>query len=895
MMSHILPFDVHQNESAREIGGKGLNLCRLRRSGFRVPPGFCVSISAFDDMLAANPALSAVIDGWFAGQRNHEAVRAAWEVAAWPEALSEQLTRAVAELDPAEPLAVRSSAIVEDSAQFSFAGQFETKLGITGGDALRLALKACWASLCSETLRQHAKDHGLKRHDLKMAVVVQTMIRPRVAGVLFTVDPMSQNRERLRIEANYGLGEALVSGDITPDSVVVDKVSGAVIAQEIAHKASQLHYDGGAVVNRLVPESLRDAPSLSAADIGKLTREARLIEAWAGKPQDIEWAFDGENLYIVQSRDITTLADIDSTLFMAQVITGSWTRENMSERFYKTNTPFTISTLYPALEKGLEATFDRIGIRADRSSFGPLIRVFYGRPYLNKSLVAHALKGVKVDKTQMEAVLGKRENIGFNPRLPLIAVGVLRMISKGFKDWEVFQREALDPLVIPSEADLGAQTLPELRRSLETLLKTFGRYWVVHMINVRCADFCQKIIRMLLGRIHATEEEAFDAFCRLSAGFAENITFDSDAELHRISRLILKKPYLAEALGSGSHAAFKRALSIDPAGPEVTTRFDRFIERFGNKLVHQEFHDRQWRDDPELVWQHIAAAMNGGDEDPKERVLAKAKEREQAYAATLSRFKGPRGFVLRPVFNFIYRKMCDYIPARENDQFHFGKLVYVMRRTLIHMGKLLVAGGVLADENDIFFLELEKIPATAEDAADLKGYVARQRALFARYEAMDIPHDINGDAKPAHGSNAQSGWTGYGVSKGIVTAIASIAHEPSELNSVGNGHILVTHSTNPAWTPAFGRIAALVTESGGMLSHGAIMAREYGIPAVLGVRGATSLIASGDAITVNGTEGHVSHALVALRPETEEPTKARQAARPTEGLPAELETQLSES
>ncbi|WP_420475536.1 PEP/pyruvate-binding domain-containing protein [Noviherbaspirillum sp. ST9] len=866
MTPYILPFDSHRNEAAREIGGKALNLCRLRRNGFRVPPGFCVSVLAFDAMLAANPPLSALIDRWFAGLTSHETVRAAWEAAAWPEVLSEEIDRAVAGLDPAEPLAVRSSAIVEDSKQFSFAGQFETKLGIAGGDACRRALKSCWASLCSEVLRQHAIDHALTRHDLKMAVVVQTMIRPRVAGVLFTVDPMSQDRDRLRIEANYGLGEALVSGDITPDSVVVDKVSGAVIAQEIAHKASHLRYERGSVVDRPVPECLRDVLSLSAGDIGKLAHEARRIEAWAGRPQDIEWAFDGENLYIVQSRDITTLADIDSSLFTPQVIEGSWTRENMSERFYKVNTPFTISTLYPALEKGLEATFNRIGIRADKSSFGPLIRVFYGRPYLNKSLVAHALKGIKVDKTQMEAVLGKRENMGFNPRLPLIAIGVLRMISEGFKDWEAYQREALDPLVVPSEAELAAKSLPALRQLLDAQLKIFEQYWVVHMINVRCADFCQKIIRMLLGCVHASEEEAFDAFCRLSAGFAENITFDSDAELHRISRLILKKPNLATALVSGSHAAFQRALGADPAGPEIAARFDRFIARFGFKLEHQEFHDRQWRDSPELVWQHIAAAMNGQDEDPKTRVLKKVKEREHAFAATLSRFKGPLGFVLRPVFKSIYRKMCDYIPARENDQFHFGKLVYVMRRTLIHTGKRLVESGVLAGEDDIFFLELEKIPASTDGAVDLKGYVARQRALFAHYEAMDIPYDINDDAKPAQGANARAGWTGYGVSKGIVTATASIAHDPSELNSVGDGCILVTHSTNPAWTPAFGRIAALVTESGGMLSHGAIMAREYGIPAVLGVRGATSLIATGDAITVNGTEGRVRPAPASLRP-----------------------------
>jgi rifampicin phosphotransferase len=882
MMPYILPFDSHQSETAWDIGGKGLNLCRLRRSGFRVPAGFCVNVSTFDEMLSANPLLSAVIDRWFSGQESYKAVQAAWRIAAWPKTISQELDRAVSTLDPAEPLAVRSSAIVEDSAQFSFAGQFDTKLGITGSDALRSAINACWASLCSEMLRQHAIDHGLKRHDLKMAVVVQTMIRPRVAGVLFTVDPMSQNRERLRIEANYGLGEALVSGDITPDSIVVDKVSGAVITQDIAHKTSHLLYEGGAVVDRPVLQSLRDAPCLSAGDIEKLTDEARRIEAWAGKPQDIEWAFDGENLYIVQSRDITTLADIDSTLFTPQTISGSWTRENMSERFFKVNTPFTISTLYPALEKGIEATFHRIGILPD-TSFGPLIRVFYGRPYLNKSLVVHALKGVKVDNTQMEAVLGKRENIGFNPRLPLIAIGVLRMISQGFKDWEVFQRESLDPLVITSEAQLGAQTLPELRQSLEVQLKIFERYWVVHMINVRCADFCQKIARMLLGRVHATKEQAFDAFCRLSAGFAENITFDGDAELHRISRLILQKPHLAKALDSGSHAAFKQALNADLAGPEITARFDRFIERFGNKLVHQEFHDRQWRDDPELVWQHIAAAMHGEDEDPKERVLKKAKEREQAYAATLSRFKGPLGFALRPVFNFIYRKMCDYIPARENDQFHFGKLVYSMRRTLIHMGKRLVQIGALTDEDDIFFLELEKIPATAEGATDLKSYIARQRALFARYETMDIPHDINDDTKPTQDSNAQAGWTGSGVSKGIVTATASIVHEPSQLNGVGKGLILVTHSTNPAWTPAFGRIAALVTESGGMLSHGAIMAREYGIPAVLGVRGATSLIASGEVITVNGAEGRVSPAPAARRLDTAEAKENAPAYTPEQG------------
>jgi pyruvate,water dikinase len=889
--SNILRFDAHTHETAKDIGGKGLNLCRLRRSGFRVPPGFCVRVSAYDDMLAANPRLRATIDGWFTGQQTAEAVRAAWQAAAWPESLSQAIDQAVAELDPAQPLAVRSSAIVEDSAQFSFAGQFDTRLGISGADALRRALAACWASLCNPTLHRHAIDHGLERHDLRMAVVVQTMIRPRVSGVLFTVDPLSQNRQRLRIEATYGLGEALVSGDITPDSVVVDKLSRTVVAQEIARKTSQLVYANGAVVEQAVPDALRDTPSLSANDISQLTEQARLIEAWAGRPQDIEWAFDGAQLHIVQSRDITTLADTDSTLFTPPVITGSWTRENMSERFHKANTPFTISTLYPALEKGLETYFKRVGIRADTATFGPLIRVFHARPYLNKSLVADALKGIKVDNTQMEAVLGKRQNVGFNPRLPLIGISVLRLIARSFSEWESFQREALDPLVIPSEPELAAKAWPELRRSLDEQLQIFDRYWVVHMANVRGADYCQKIIRMLLGPVLKNEEEVFDAFCRLSAGFANNITFDSDAELHRIARLLLQQPHLAAALRGDSHAAFLRALAADPAGRDIAARFDRFIERFGHKLVHQEFHDRQWCDDPQLVWQHVAAAMDAGNEDPKSRVLAKAAEREQAYAATLARFKGPVGLVLRPAFNFIYRRMCDYIPARENDQFHFGKLIYLMRRTLVHMGRRLVAAGALTDADDIFFLELQKIPAAAEDAADLKGYVARQRALFARIETMHVPHDINGGAQAAQGNQAQTGWSGHGVSTGTVTATARIAHEPSELNAVGMGQVLVTHSTNPAWTPAFGRIAALVTESGGMLSHGAIMAREYGIPAVLGVRGATSLIASGDTITVHGAEGRVSPAFVPQAPES---NKTRNATRPNKGLAGELETQLSE-
>lgn len=891
MTSLILRFDAHAHETAKDIGGKGLNLCRLRRSGFRVPPGFCVRVSAFDEMVAANPRLRDTIDGWFAGQETAEAVRAAWQAAALPEALSQAIDQAVAELDPAQPLAVRSSAIVEDSVQFSFAGQFDTRLGISGGDALRRALADCWASLCNPTLHRHAIDHGLERHDLKMAVVVQTMIRPRVAGVLFTVDPLSQNRQRLRIEATYGLGEALVSGDITPDSVVVDKLSRTVVAQEIARKSSQLGYANGAVVDQPVPDALRDAPSLSAKDISQLTEQARLIEAWAGRPQDIEWAFDGAQLHIVQSRDITTLADTDSTLFTPPVITGSWTRENMSERFYKANTPFTISTLYPALEKSLETYFNRVGIRADTATFGPLIRVFHARPYLNKSLVADALKGIKVDNTQMEAVLGKRQNVGFNPRLPLIGIGVLRLIARSFSEWETFQREALDPLVIPSELELAAKAWPELRRSLDVQLQIFDRYWVVHMANVRGADYCQKIIRMLLGLVLKNEDEVFDAFCRLSAGFANNITFDSDAELHRIARLLFQQPHLAAALRGDSHAAFLRALAADPAGRDIAARFDRFIERFGHKLVHQEFHDRQWCDDPQLVWQHVAAAMDAGNEDPKSRVLAKAAEREQAYAAALARFKGPSGLVLRPAFNFIYRRMCDYIPARENDQFHFGKLVYLMRRTLIHMGRRLVAAGALADADDIFFLELQKIPAAGEGATDLKGYVGRQRKLFARIETMHVPHDINGGAQPAQGNQAQPGWSGLGVSTGTVTATARIAHEPSELNAVGMGQVLVTHSTNPAWTPAFGRIAALVTESGGMLSHGAIMAREYGIPAVLGVRGATSLIASGDTITVHGAEGRVSPAFL---PQAPEPKKTRHPARPNKGPAGELETQLSE-
>lgn len=855
-MSHVILFDEFNSETVREIGGKGLNLCQLRQQGFEVPDGFCVTVAAFDAMCRANPTVESAIANWVQGDDATADLTAAWDAATIPSEILKSIGTVLLALGDEDVFAVRSSAVVEDSAQHSFAGQFATKLGISGVGDVCAALKECWASLFNETLRQHLRADDFGADDVRMAVVVQRMIRPRSAGVMFTVDPLSQDHTRLRIEANYGLGETLVSGEITPDSIVIDKSYGNIVDQQIAEKTQYLEYTQDGLVTSEVNKGEQGVSCLSATDIATLTAAAHKIEAWAGRPQDIEWAFDGPTLHIVQSRDITTLSDIDSALFTPELIDGVWTRENMDERYEKVATPFTISTLYPGLEKGLEATFNRIGIFPD-DAFGPVIRVFYGRPYLNKTQAAHALKGIHVDNTQMESVLGDRGKVGFNPRLPLIGLGVLRMIKKSSGEWAKFQREFLDPLQHADETELATCDLTQLHQKLDGQLSIMDQYWVLHMLNVRSADFCQKILQALLEHVYPDKEVAFEIFCRLSSGFTENITFESDSAVYHMSRTVLEHPKLKGLLLAGNIRAFTTALHNDPAGAAILSSFDDLIAKFGYKLSNQEFADPQWRDDPEMVWRHIAAAMGSMERDPKVRLLEKKEDRLRAYDEVLAKFKGPIGWMLRPVFKWVYRKMCAYIPSRENDQFQLGLVFYNTKRTAHHMGERLMAFGALDTVGEIFLLERARIPKSDVDVdvADLKAYVSRQKERFATYQVMDIPFTIN-DPLVADAAS-EDGWTGYGVSKGTVTATSKIAHDPSELGALRDGDILVTHSTNPAWTPAFSRLGGLVTEAGGLLSHGAIMAREYNIPAVLGVRGITKAVTSGDTIHVNGTLGRV--------------------------------------
>ncbi|MDQ2914135.1 MAG: PEP-utilizing enzyme [Chloroflexota bacterium] len=818
-----------------EAGGKGANLGELRRAGFPVPDGFVITTAAY--ALAAEAA----------GVTGETPATARVRLAASPvpAGIADAVREAYRALGESA-VAVRSSATAEDLPDASFAGQQDTILGVLGEDAVLDAVRTCWASLWNDRAVAYRQTHDVPARGLRLAVVVQRMVDAQSAGVLFTADPITGRRRRAAIEAVRGLGEQLVSGAVNPDHFIVDPRSGEVLERR------------GDVLS---DEQLRELAAVGAR-----------IEEHFGRPQDIEWAIDdGAKLWIVQARDITTLYPLPPTAPDNDDDLRVYFSANVAQGVFDPFTPMGLQT-FRLLSSGLSA------------AIGSPVR----DPAAGASLYAESAMRVFIDLT---SVLRNP----FGRELPGRVMGAMEFRSKaifaklledprlrprGSKSGSRFRtiraalhtgapQDALRAMLRPdttrkrvlAELDQGIaevripETSAERLDAYERLILTFPPKFFPRLVGIVIPGYLSYALanRLLGARARPGELQT------VLRGLPYNPTTEMDLALWNTARAARDDPASREALNAQSPAELSAQYRSRALPPLLQHEMARFLERYGHRAIAEiDLGVKRWSEDPAHLLGAIANYLRLGDEAiaPDVQFARGAREAEAMIKTLASRLHGPRRVVLR----FLLGRVRLLGGLREQPKFQIMRVFALGHALIAPVGAELADRGLLDTADDVFFLTLPEL-RRAIVGEDLRDSVKRRREVYRREQGRrHIPRVLlsNGtDVETELPAATDGGIRGTPASPGIARGIARVIRSPVGAR-LEPGEVLVAPSTDPGWTPLFLTAGALVMEMGGMMSHGAVVAREYGIPAVVGVPDATGRIATGEHVTVDGSAGTVT-------------------------------------
>ncbi|MBN9101713.1 MAG: phosphoenolpyruvate synthase [Pseudonocardia sp.] len=833
------------------VGGKAANLAAMIAAGFAVPGGFCVTTAAYVRAAdAAGLAPVVAVPGPDLGAR----ARAALLAAPVADDLATDVAAAYAELGSDVLVAVRSSATAEDLPGASFAGQQDTFLNVVGIGAVLDAVRRCWASLWTDRAVAYRAEAGVAHAEL--AVVVQRMVDAQVAGVLFTADPVSGRRTRTVIDAAPGLGEAVVSGAVNPDHIVVEG-DGTVAEHRVGDKAVAVRATAGGGTERVA--GTVDGPCLTDAQVRDLVALGRRVEAHFGAPQDVEWAIDAAGaLWLTQSRPITTLHPVPVAnrpglrvyvcVSLAQGLTRPLTPMGLSAFRVITATGATRAFGVPVADPldGPPA-FVVAGGRGFADAT-PALRNSVGRALVPRALDVMETRSAVVLRGLMDdprlSVLN-RSPWPFARRLlrtllhfripPLLALALIRPAAARRHVDRIGERLR----AAPTPSDPTPDDVVDLLRQVFPILPTTA--------PVAAAGF----VMLGLARKVAGPDLDADATHEVLRSLPYNSTTAMDLELWAVATRIRRDPASVAALADGS-----------PPPPVLAAELAGFLTEHGHRAVAEiDLGMPRWSDDPSHVLGSLANYLRLDDPERTPDVLFRrgAAAAEEAVAAAVARVRR-RSRLRAAVVRFALRRTRELAGMRETHKDFLVLLLARARAALATIGAGLRARGLLDTADDVFFLDLREV-STALDGADHRSLVARRREEYAReLRRRHIPRVLLSDgtepealgAPPADGA-----LVGTAASAGTVTGAVRVVLDPVGAH-LEPGEILVAPSTDPGWTPLFLTAGGLVMEMGGSNSHGAVVAREYGIPAVVGVPDATLRLHTGEQVTVDGAAGAIS-------------------------------------
>ncbi len=805
-------------------GGKGANLGELVRAGFPVPPGFVVTTAAYDEFVAQN-RLDETITRVLREEPGHgAAIRAAFERAPIP-ADVEHAIRAAYQRLGSLPMAVRSSATAEDLPGAAFAGQQETFLNVVGTEALLEAVRRCWASLWGDRAIAYRERLQLDQATVKLAVVVQTMVAAEFAGVMFTANPVTGARDEIEIDANPGLGEAVVSGLVTPDHFVLRKrfLGWTIVERRPGRREVIIRPRANGGTERVEGLAPSQAARLSSRTLRDLARLGRAIQRHFGSPQDVEWACKDGEVFILQARPITALPAPPPYANQLQQMVASNFGEMLPMRPY----PLDMETWIPALGSALEPVLGLLGLDW---SFRHLFE--------EEDDVA----------------------IRFSPRLPrptwrtLLAPARLILLIRRYNPtrWES------DPLLAETQArvrDLEArdvrtltwQALLATLHAAKKIPRRIGELRVRYFPGAAFSFVRLRLLLMLLGRTNQ--------FGALLSG-TENKTLEANHALEERASRVRSDPELASIFSTYTPEELWSALEKQPAGRAFLIELHAFLDRYGHResMISTALQPT-WKDAPEVL---LGIIKSFAAQPPK---LPAGKPAWQVVRDDVLQHPLLRVAPLRSAFLELLAEARALIQIREDTRFYATMAMPLLRRTALELGRRLVDAGILDAPEDVFHLKLDeleriggKLPLPPDLAQELRASVQRRKQERAELEGKPLVDPRLYASNPPEGDELLRGLPG---SPGVAEGPARIVRDGSEFDKIIAGDVLVAPYTNPSWTPLFQRAVAVVVDSGSAGSHAAIVAREYHIPAVMATVTGTQKLHDGERIRVDGDRGTV--------------------------------------
>jgi phosphohistidine swiveling domain-containing protein len=849
------------------VGGKGYSLARLQAAGLPVPSGFFVTTAAYREFVAGNDLADAIRSA-LAGadierpatlEACSRAIQQRFLAAAIPDDIRQAVSRAYASLPGRDPaVAVRSSATAEDLPDLSFAGQQDTYLNVRGAGPVLDAVRRCWASLWTARAIGYRIRNGIDQERVLLAAVVQELVDAESAGVLFTANPLNGRRDQMLINAAWGLGESIVGGSVTPDSITLERVKKGfrILEAQTADKQTMIVRLGEGTGEQPVPERKRRAPVLSRRRAAELAALGERVERMYGAPMDIEWARCNGRFHLLQARPITTLPKREGPPVL-------WELPDPKGQYMRTG-------IVELLPRPLSPLFATMGIRYFIEGNRVMAKDLFGSASVipaNYLLPIGGFAYMKVSYTPSELWA----------LLRYMVPNMLGLLRKGVPYWRNVGLPKYQEAIARWEGkSLPALTAGELLEGAREVLHGYAVHLGALMASTMGPSAGSEGLFTQIYEKTAKREGDPPASTFLM-GF-ENAPLRAEKNLYELAmwskRHEALSAYLSSAPAADIAAASAGARTPDPVSAvdweEWRRRLEDHLRRFGYSIYNMDFAEPLPMDDPGPIVDTLRRYIRGDIRSPYERQRELEDARERATASVRTRLRGLKRWAFDKVLGWAQSQA----PLREDGIAEIGLGYPLLRSLLLELGGRLARGGMISKAGEVFWLEESELESGAaaldrgEDLPDHKGLTGRRIEQWTSRRVIVPPPalpptgkflGINVEAFLAAEESSQERNTlkGIGTSPGVATAAARVLRGPEDFDQMRPGEVLVASITTPAWTPLFAIASAVVTEIGGPLSHSSIVAREYGIPAVLGTGVATKRIRSGQTVTVDGGKGIV--------------------------------------
>jgi len=852
-----------ENTQLPLVGGKGLNLGKLSKiPGIQVPEGFCVTTAGFQKATQYNEMFQALLlqltllkvkDRYQISEVSRRIRQILIEVEI-PSDVVQEITHYLSRFGNEHAYAVRSSATAEDLPHASFAGQQDTYLNIIGKEAILQHIRKCWASLFTDRAVIYRIQNGFDHTQVSISVIVQRMVFPQASGVLFTADPITSNRKLLSIDASFGLGEALVSGLVSPDCFKVRE--NKIIDKRIAVKKLAIYglKEGGTETKQIPPDHQK-TQTLSDKQILQLAHTGREIEAYFGTPQDIEWCLADDTFYIVQSRPITTLYPIPETMDQENHVYVSVGHQQMMTdpmsplglSFYLLTTPAPMrkagGRLFVDVTPMLASPVKREIFFSTMGHFDPIIK---------DALLTILERGdfFKSLPNDEKAPSPSRKDTNMLPNIE----NNHTIVSDLIKNNQILIEELKQNIQTKSGADLFDFILEDIQELKKTLFDPQSSAVIMAAFNA--SSWINEKMNEWLG-----EKNAADT---LSLSAPNNITSEMGLALLDVADVIRPYPEVIDYLQQVKDEHFLDGLVKLEGGPQCYDAIIAYLNKFGMRCAGEiDLAKPRWIEKPTtlipMILGNIKTYEPGAAKRKFEQGLQVALKKEQELLDRLKQL--PDGEQKAEETKRIVDTLRKCIGYREYPKYGMINRYFLYKQALLREAQQLVQNNLILEKEDIFYLAFEELHEVVRTNKLDYQVISKRKEDYKIFEKLTPPRVITSDGEIITGQYKRENLSeqaipGLAVSSGVIEGRARVILNMKDAD-LEEGDILVTSFTDPGWTPLFVSIKGLVTEVGGLMTHGAVIAREYGLPAVVGVDNATKLIKDGQRIRVNGTEGYI--------------------------------------